>query len=150
MGQRIEVEYREALNREQLLQKAVADTKAEWDSLNARSFQYQQLKQEADANTALYDELIKKIQDADINAGFQNNNISIADAARPPLHPVFPDITLNLLLTFFASTLLAIGAAVLLDSLDTTLRDPQEASRFLGVDVIGACLSTAPPRCCQN
>ena len=28
---RIEVEYREALNREQMLQKAVADTKAEWD-----------------------------------------------------------------------------------------------------------------------
>ena len=26
---------------------------------------------------------------------------------------------------------------VLLDSIDTTLRDPQEASRFLGVDVIG-------------
>jgi capsular exopolysaccharide synthesis family protein len=32
---------------------------------------------------------------------------------------------------------LAVGAAVLLDSINTTLRDPQEASRFLGVDVIG-------------
>jgi capsular exopolysaccharide synthesis family protein len=35
------------------------------------------------------------------------------------------------------STFLAIGAAVLLDTINTTLRDPQEASRFLGVDVIG-------------
>ncbi|WP_263352997.1 GumC family protein [Acidicapsa acidisoli] len=135
--ERIAVEYRQALNREQMLQKTVTDTKAEWDRLNSRSFEYQQLKREAEADKNLYDELIRKIRESDINAGFQNNNISIADTARPPLHPVFPDMTLNLLMALLASTLLAIGAAVLLDSIDTTLRDPQEASRFLGVDVIG-------------
>jgi capsular exopolysaccharide synthesis family protein len=137
IAERVAVEYRQALNREQMLQKTVADTKAEWDHLNSRSFEYQQLKREADADKALYDELIKKIRESDINAGFQNNNISIADPARPPLHPVFPDMKLNLLMALLASTLLAIGAAILLDSMDTTLRDPQEASRFLGVDVIG-------------
>ena len=137
IAERVAVQYRQALSREQMLQKTVADTKAEWDHLNSRSFEYQQLKREADADKALYDELIKKIRESDINAGFQNNNISIADAARPPLHPVFPNMKLNLLMALLASTLLAIGAAVLLDSLDTTLRDPQEASRYLGVDVIG-------------
>ena len=133
----VAVQYQQALSREQLLQKTVDETKAEWDSLSSRSFQYRQLKQEADADRALYDELVKKIQDADINSGFQNNNISIADAARPPLHPVFPDMKLNLLMAFLASTLLALIAAVVLDSIDTTLRDPHQASRFLGVDVIG-------------
>ena len=135
---RILVQYREAVNREQMLQKAVADTKAEWDGINANSFQYQQLKREADADKALYDELIKKIREADINAGFQNNNIRIADVARPAVGPVFPNTKLNIILAFLVSTLLAIGAAILQDSLDTTLRDPEEASRFLGIDVIGA------------
>jgi capsular exopolysaccharide synthesis family protein len=137
IADRIAVEYREALNREQMLQKAVAETKAEWDSLNSRSFEYQQLKREADDDKTLYDELIRKIREADINAGFQNNNIRIADLARPPLHPVFPNIRLNLILAFLFSTLLAVGAALLYDTLDTTLRDPKEASRFLGTDVIG-------------
>ncbi len=137
IADRVAAEYSLALNREQMLQKTVADTKAEWESINVRSFQYQQLKQEADADKTLYDELIRKIRESDINVGFQNNNISIADAARPTLHPVFPDTRLNLLMAFLASTVLAFGAALLLDSLDTTLRDPQEASRFLGVDVIG-------------
>jgi capsular exopolysaccharide synthesis family protein len=137
IAERIGIEYREALNREQMLQKAVAETKAEWDGLNSRSFEYQQLKQEADADRTLYDELIKKIREADINAGFQNNNIRIADVARPSLRPVFPKLTLNLLLAFLFSTLLAVGAALLQDTLDTTLRDPKEASRFLGTDVIG-------------
>lgn len=137
IADRIAVEYREALNREQMLQKAVAETKADWDSLNSRSFEYQQLKREADDDKTLYDELIRKIREADINAGFQNNNIRIADLARPPLHPVFPNIKLNLILAFLFSTLLAVGAALLYDTLDTTLRDPKEASRFLGTDVIG-------------
>jgi capsular exopolysaccharide synthesis family protein len=137
IADRIAVEYREALNREQMLQKAVAETKAEWDSLNSRSFEYQQLKREADNDKTLYDELIRKIREADINAGFQNNNIRIADLARPPLHPVFPNIKLNLILAFLFSTLLAVAAALLYDTLDTTLRDPKEARRFLGTDVIG-------------
>jgi succinoglycan biosynthesis transport protein ExoP len=100
IADRIEVEYREALNREQMLQKTVAETKAEWDRVNSRSFEYQQLKREADADKTLYDELIRKIREADINAGFQNNNIRIADVARPALHPVFPNIKLNLILAF--------------------------------------------------
>jgi polysaccharide biosynthesis transport protein len=136
IAERVETQYKESLNREQMLQTAVSQTKAEWDHNNARSFQYQQLKQEADTDRALYDELIKKIREADINAGFQNNNIRIADVARPPLKPVFPNIELNLILAFLFSALLAVGATVLLDSLDTTLRDPAEASRFLGADVI--------------
>jgi capsular exopolysaccharide synthesis family protein len=137
IAERIAVEYREALNREQMLQKAVAETKAEWDQINSRSFEYQQLKREAEADKTLYDELIRKIREADINAGFQNNNIRIADLARPPLHPVFPNVKLNILLAFLFSILLAVGAALLQDALDTTLRDPKEASRFLGTDVIG-------------
>src|ERR1035441_8171076 len=75
IAERIEVEYREALNREQMLQKTVAETKAEWDRINSKSFEYQQLKREAEADKTLYDELIRKIREADINAGFQNNNI---------------------------------------------------------------------------
>ena len=137
VAQKIDLEYRESLNREQMLQKAVNETKTEWDNLNTRSFEYQQLKQEADADKALYDELIKKIREADINAGFQNNNVSIADVARPPSQPVSPNTRRNLLLAFILSTLLAIAAALTIDRLDTTLRDPQETRRFLGTDVIG-------------
>jgi capsular exopolysaccharide synthesis family protein len=137
IADRVQVEYREALNREQMLQKTVGETKAEWDQINSKSFEYQQLKREAEADKTLYDELIRKIREADINAGFQNNNIRIADQARPSLKPVFPNIKLNLVLAFLFSTLLAVGAALLQDTLDTTLRDPKEASRFLGTDVIG-------------
>ncbi len=137
INERIAVAYRESLNREQLLQGAVTETKAEWDRLNANSFEYHQLKQDADADKTLYDELIKKISEANINAGFQNNHIRIADLARPSLAPVLPNIRQNLLMAFLFSLLLAAGAALIQDSLDMTLRDPEEAGLFLRTDVIG-------------
>jgi polysaccharide biosynthesis transport protein len=135
---RISIEYQESLNREQMLAKNLATTKAEWDQLNTRSFEYQQLKQEADADRALYNELITKIREADINAGFRNDNIRIADVARPALTPVFPNLPVNLMLSFIFASFLAVGGALALDKLDTTLRNPEEASRFLRTDVIGA------------
>ena len=134
---RIEVDYRQSLNREEMLKHTVAETKAEYDALNSRSFEYQQLKREADADKKLYEELVTKIKEAGINAGFQNNNIRVADSARPGLKPVFPNLTLNLALAFVFSVVLAVGGAVLTDALDTTVRDPELTSRFLGTDVIG-------------
>ena len=89
-GQRIRIDYQTAVDREAMLKKAVAQTKAEFDRLNARSFEYQSLKREAEADRKLYDELIQKIREAGINAGFQSSSIRIADRARPPLKPVFP------------------------------------------------------------
>src|ERR1039457_4954094 len=65
IGLRVDVEFREALNRELMLRKAVAETKAEFDSLNARSFEYQSLKREAEADKTLYEELVRKIREAD-------------------------------------------------------------------------------------
>src|SRR5579883_2329123 len=85
ISQRIAIEYQEAM-----LAAAVKDTKAEFDRLNARSFEYQTLKREAESDKGLYEELVRKIKEAGINASFQNNMIRVADPARPGLKPVFP------------------------------------------------------------
>jgi capsular exopolysaccharide synthesis family protein len=134
---RVEVEYREALSRESMLEKAVAQTKAEFDRINARSFQYDSLKHEAEADKKLYDELITKIREAGINSGFQSSMVRIADNARPNWKPVFPNIRLNLILAFLFSTLMAVGAAIFGDTLDNTIRDSEHISRVVKTEVIG-------------
>ena len=62
-----------------MIQKALGDTKNEFDRLNARSFEYKSLKQEAEGDKKLYDELIHKIRESSINSGFQNSSIRLAD-----------------------------------------------------------------------
>jgi succinoglycan biosynthesis transport protein ExoP len=136
--QRVEIQYREAVSREAMLKKAVAETKAEFDALNARSFEYQSLKREAEADKKLYEELVTRIKEAGINAGFQNSSIRLADPARPALDPVFPNLKLNLILAFLSSSLLAVAAAILSDTLDKTIRDPEQVARTLNTEVVGS------------
>jgi capsular exopolysaccharide synthesis family protein len=138
ISQRVQMEYREALSREQTLKKSVDEAKAELDGLNGKAFDYTNLKRDADADRKLYDELNRKIQEAGINAGFQDSSIRLADSARPGVSPVFPNIRLNALIAFFASTLLGIAVVFLTDSMDHTLRDPEQIARQLQTEVLGS------------
>jgi len=138
IAERVGLDYQEAVNREAMLKNAVADTKTEFDRLNARSFQYKSLKDEADADKGLYGELVRKIKEAGINSSFQNSSIRLADSARPALKPVYPDIRLNALLAFLFSSLLAVGAAVMADTLDNTVRDPEQIQKGFKTDVLGS------------
>jgi len=138
IAQRVEIEYHESANREKMLEAAVQETKAEFDRLNSRSFEYQTLKREAEGDKKLYEELIRKIKEAGINASFQNSMIRVADPARPGLKPVFPITWLNVLLAFLFATFFGVGAAVLNDVLENTIRDPDQVARWLNTDVIGS------------
>jgi capsular exopolysaccharide synthesis family protein len=138
VGQRVAIEYNESQRHEAAVKQAVADAKADFDHVNARSFEYQALKREADADKHLYEELVRKIKESAINAGVQNSAIRIADPARPALKAVFPDVRLNVLLAFLFSALVAVGAAVVSDLLDKTIRDPEQVARTLRTEVIGS------------
>ena len=136
--QRVGVEYHQALEREAEIGKAVEASKDESDKLNASSFEYKAVKQEADSDKTLYDELWRKIQEAEINSSFENSSIRLADRARPALRPVFPNTPLNAALALLFSSLLAVGAAVLADTLDNTIRDPEQIQRGMNTDVLGS------------
>ncbi len=130
-------EYVKQKNQEDLVQKELAAKKADYDELNMRMLDYQQAKQEATANRTLLDELVKKIRENEINAGFQNDMVHIEDFARAPVNSVYPRKTLNLLLAFFVSTILAFVGLVATDRVDTTIRNPEQVSQSLKARVIG-------------
>jgi succinoglycan biosynthesis transport protein ExoP len=135
--QRVKADYNEAVSREGMLKRAVQSTKAEYDQLNSKSFEYNQLKREADTDKGLYSDLERRIREATINSGFRNSSIRIADRARPPDIPVYPNKMLNLLLAFLGSAIFGICAAILADVMDHTIRDPEQAARSLDTSVLG-------------
>jgi len=138
VNQRVDAEYKEALSREDNLRRAVQATQAEYNEINSHTFEYTQLKQDADNDKNLYSELERKIREAAINSGFRNSGIRIADLARPPDEPVFPNKKLNLLLAFLASAIIGICGAIIADVMDHTIRDPEQAARSLDTSVLGA------------
>jgi succinoglycan biosynthesis transport protein ExoP len=116
----------------------VNETKGEFDRQNSRSFDYQRLKRDADADKALYSDLEKRIKEATINSGFQSSAIRIADSARPAAGPILPRKRMDVMLAFVISLALAVCGAIIVDVLDTTLRDPEQAARSLDTTVLGA------------
>ncbi len=138
IAQRVEVEYRQAVNREQLLQQNLTTAKAEFDGLNARSLEYRSLKRDADADKTVYEELTKRINEASINSGFTGSSIRLADLARPGLKPVFPRTRMNALIAFLGSAFLGIAVILITESLDRTIRDPDQVRRELQTEVLGA------------
>jgi succinoglycan biosynthesis transport protein ExoP len=137
ISKRIEVSYREAVNREDMLREALRQGKDESDRLNAHSAQYQELKREAEANKSLYDELYRKIKEAGINSGIESSSIRIADLARPPAYPVFPNKTLLIGSASIFALLLSMLVVLILDFTDKKLRDPDQVLRLTGMEVIG-------------
>src|SRR5580658_7726088 len=134
--ERVDINYKQALNRESLLRRDMTQAKAEFDQMNARSFEYKALKQEADTDKALYEELIRKIREAGINASFESSSIRLADVARPALYPSFPKTRLNALLALLRSTIIALSILFLMDALDTTVLDSEHLQRELRVPLL--------------
>src|SRR3984893_3180134 len=81
---RLESEYREARQREELLTQALNQQKAEVNQMSERMVQYSILKREAEANKALSDGLLTKLKEAGISAGLRSSNIRIVDPAMVP------------------------------------------------------------------
>src|SRR6202167_818360 len=134
--ERVGIDYQQAVKRESLLRQDMTQAKVEFDQMNARSFEYKALKQEADTDKALYEELIRKIREAGINASFESNSIRLADVARPALYPSFPKTRLNALLALLGSTIIGLSIIFLMDALDTTVVDSEHLQRELRVPLL--------------
>jgi capsular exopolysaccharide synthesis family protein len=136
--QRVDAEYREALDNEKQLQEAVNETKAQFDQLSMKSLQYKTMKRDADQDKAIFDELTKKVKEAGINQSFQSSSIRVAEKARPATSPVYPRIPFNATVAFFASAFLGVVMVFIAEGMDHTLRDPEEIQRQMQTEVLGA------------
>lgn len=127
-----EIELREAVLREQGMQRALAEAKAASDRLHTRSFQYEVLKQNAEADKKTYEELQRHLRKAGAAAGLRANGIRIVDLARPSKTPVSPNLPLNCLVAFAGSLLVAVTAVFLRDAADDKIKDWGELRELCG------------------
>src|SRR5713101_3008804 len=123
---RLESEYRESRQREELLTQALDQQKAEVNQMSERMVQYSILKREAEANKALYDGLLTKLKEAGISAGLRSSNIRVVDPAMFPQYPARPAKTRNIALSFLVGLVGGIGLALLREYMDNTVKSPDD------------------------
>src|ERR1700732_5319812 len=123
---RLESEYREARQREELLTHALDQQKTEVNQMSERMVQYSILKREAEANKALYDGLLTKLKEAGISAGLRSSNIRVVDPAMIPTYPARPAKVRNIALSFLMGLVRGIGLALLREYMDNTVKSPDD------------------------
>ncbi len=135
---RIGVDYRQTLVRERMLSAAVAETKQQVDDLTSQSFDYLQLKHDADTAETVYEDLFAKIKQSGINSELQNNIIRLADSARPAAKSVFPNwpmiIGCCMVLFLLASAAYFVSAELT----DVTAKEIEPLEEALGISVVCA------------
>jgi polysaccharide biosynthesis transport protein len=135
---RVQEELRETRLREANLNVAYRRTKVEADAISSRAAEYRLLRQRADADRQLFDELTRKVGEAEINAKLRAAPVRIADPAVRDPRPASPSVALNCALALFGSLMFGCCAAVVYDIKRARYRTVDELRAVTGAEVVTA------------
>ena len=135
--ERLQNTYLAALQREKLLASAFDQQKQEANKLNESAIEYSVLKRDAESNRQLYDNLLQRLKEAGVSAGLRSSNIRVVDVARTPTFPIAPNIPRNLMFGFLLGLAAGIGLAIVLESLDRTVRNIEEVCAISTLPALG-------------
>jgi len=134
---RLRGDYLAAEQRESMLRSALEQQKQEANKLNESAIEYSLLKRDVDANRTLSEGLLERLKEAGVTAGLRSNNFRIVDVARVPTAPSGPNILRNVAFALALGLSTGIGLAFLLDSMDNTVRTPEQAQIISALPSLG-------------
>jgi capsular exopolysaccharide synthesis family protein len=134
---RARAEYTQALEHEKVLSAAFEKQKQEANALSQSEIEYSLLKQNAESYRTLYDGLLQRLKEAGVAAGLKSSNIQIVDQARVPTAPYAPNMTRSLMGGLLMGCFLGVLTVFLFESLDNTVRTPEEAELISSLSALG-------------
>jgi capsular exopolysaccharide synthesis family protein len=130
--------YQSAVARERALAARVDALKGNLTDLRQRNIQYNIYQRDADTNRELYSGLLQRYKEIGVDGGIENNNVSIADAAKVPDRPSSPRLMVNLVLALLAGAVIGGVAVTILEQIDEGILDPADVEERLGLPLLGA------------
>ena len=133
----LETNIRALKAKEEALNNAIKDYREDAQNFSEKQSEYNLLQQEVKTNEEIYLLLTKKLTEADISKGLEENNVRIIDKARVPVVPVRPKKAMNLLFSLIVGLVLGVGLSYVREYMDITIRDSEEVERHFKVQVLG-------------
>jgi capsular exopolysaccharide synthesis family protein len=104
--------------------------------------QYELLSQEYESNRHMYESILARLREAAVDAGLDSADISVVDLASLPVAPSsMPPATMGMLGLFFGA-FGGLAFALLLERLDTRMRDSRQIQDLLGLPAIAVVPQT--------
>ncbi len=133
----INSEYQEAQGKEDQLQAEMNRQRAETLNLNDAAAQYAILQRDVDTNHQLYNAILTRLKDVSISDNVQATNVSVINSAEIPTVPALPKKSRDMALATVIGLAGGIGLAFVLEFLDNTLKNPEEAENYLRLPNLG-------------
>lgn len=130
-------EFEEAENTEQSLRAALDQQKQIAYQMSENFSQYGILKDDVESGRTLYQDLLRKLQEAGIVASLRSTNVEIIDAASRPIKPVEPQVVFVMIFAFFCGVVIGIGLVFLYDRVDQRLSTAEEAEWITRMPLFG-------------
>ena len=106
-------------------------------NLKETSGQYVRLDQAVQAGRQLHAALLQRMGETEVVRGVQLSNITVLDPAERPSMPSRPNAVLNVLFGLMLGVVLGVGAAAVLENVDTSLKTPADVERVLSLPTLG-------------
>ncbi|MFB6374034.1 MAG: Wzz/FepE/Etk N-terminal domain-containing protein, partial [Bradymonadaceae bacterium] len=130
-------------NRVQLLERRKRDLEAELSRLKQKLLdldklggKYSQLKNRKKNLQELYDTILTRASELDLNSAYDSDDIEVLEEAQKPEAPISPSLPMNLGGGLAVGLLLGLGGIVLIESLDTTIRSEEDIDRYTDKPVL--------------
>ena len=95
------------------------------------------LAADVDAAQRAYDGVNGRANQTELESRTTQTNLYVLNPASEPLKPSSPRTTLNMLLSLFVGTLLAVGVAMLMELFDRRVRDPSDVVAAIDTPLLG-------------
>jgi protein tyrosine kinase modulator len=103
------------------------------------------LQRDVEGAQRAYDMVAQRFSQTNLQSELKQTNVTILSRASAPLVPSKPKIGLNLILAVFVGLVVGIGASLLLELLDRTIRSTTDLSLNAGLAVLATFESRRPP-----
>jgi succinoglycan biosynthesis transport protein ExoP len=128
---RVQATFETAKSREQMMINAREKLRTQMGNASSHLVEYEMLKNQAMANATLYNTLQARLREAGIYAGLRSGNIRVVDMAPTLASPTGPHRGLMVALGALLSILFAAIVAFVRESLDNTVRIPDDIRNWL-------------------
>ncbi|MBD3414631.1 MAG: polysaccharide biosynthesis tyrosine autokinase [Candidatus Aminicenantes bacterium] len=135
-----ESDYRAAVKEENKLQGLLAEQRKDVIKMNNNAILYNSLKIEIENKRDLLNSLLARQNETLVSArlrGLKSSNIKIIDTALVPGGPYYPNKSRSLMLGLLLGLFVGVGLAFLIDYVDNTIKDPEEAERLIDLPSLG-------------
>ena len=133
----MEKERSQLQKREAQLRGATEEQKSLAATQNRRVAELDTIKKQASSASGLYDVLLQKLNESNIAASVQTNNIALVDKAAGA-SKVRPNQRQAAMIGLVLGLLLGVGLVLGRDYFDNTIKDPDEVERYLHLDLLAA------------